>query len=74
MLENVNYDLIQAIAEDSKTIYRIGAYLKDSTECKHCQDIWKEIKQKREQEMNLLINELKKHMQTGHPHEEQASA
>ncbi len=74
MLKNVNYDLIDVIAEDSKTVFRIGTYLKDSAECKHCQDIWKKIKDNREQEMKWLMNELKNHMQSGmHAHEEKAA-
>ena len=35
----VYYFLIQAIAEESKTIYGIGAYLKESARRRHCRDV-----------------------------------
>lgn len=73
MLKNVNYDLIQVIAEDSKTIYRIGTYMKDSADCQPCQEIWQKIKDNREKEMEWLMDQLKEHITEAHPHEEKAA-
>ncbi len=74
MLKNVNYDFIEMIAEDSKTLARIKTYLKDSADCKPCQDIWHKIKDNREKEMEMLMSQLKSHMESGvSPHEEKAA-
>jgi hypothetical protein len=64
MLKDITYDLIELIAEDSKTLARIDTYVKDSAGCKPCKDIWKKIQDNREQEMSMLMSQLKQHIES----------
>ncbi len=75
MLNDANYDIITMIAEDSQTLHRIDKYMKDSSDCKPCQDIWKKVKDNREKELAMLMDQLKKHIQAGaSPHEKRVAA
>ncbi len=74
MLKDVNYDIIQMIAENSKALSRIDTYKKDSSDCNPCQNIWNKIRDNREQELDMLMNQLKQHVESGAHSREQRAA
>lgn len=65
MLNNCHYNLMEAITVISKSLYRYDTYMKDSSDCKPCQEIWTKIKNNREEELKMLIKELKSQMEKG---------
>lgn len=75
MLKNVNYNIIEMISENSQTLHRIETYMKDSSDCRPCQEIWKKVRENREQELSMLMDQLKKQFDSGmSPQEERAAA
>lgn len=65
MLKNINYNIIETISIISKSLYRYDAYIKDAADCKSCQDLWKKFKEQREEELKMLMKELKAHIDAG---------
>lgn len=63
MLKDRDYDLMQAIAIKSKGLQRYDTFLKDSSNCPGCQGVWQRLKQQDEQQVGLLVDELKKHVE-----------
>ena len=67
MLENVNYNLMETITIISRSLHRYETYAKDASEsdCRSCREIWRKIAERRETELEMLLSELKAHMETG---------
>lgn len=67
MLDNVNYDLMETITIISKSLYRYEAYAQDAkqADCRSCQEIWRKIAEHRQQELELLLTELREHINQG---------
>lgn len=63
MLKNKDYNIIEMIAEDSKTLHRVDTYVADSKECGPCQEVWKKIRDNREQELADLMSLLREHVE-----------
>ncbi|GIW65390.1 MAG: hypothetical protein KatS3mg093_369 [Candidatus Parcubacteria bacterium] len=61
-MQNHIYNLFSQLVQDRRSIYRIQKfYLKDSRNCKKCQDFWKKVLKEKETEVNELINLIKNH-------------
>jgi len=67
VLENVNYNLLETITIISRSLYRYETYAKDASEsdCGSCREIWRKIAATRESELEMLLRELKAHLETG---------
>jgi hypothetical protein len=65
MLENINYNLVQTIAIISQSLYRYDTYTQDAAGCPSCQEMWRKFKEQRENELSMLLKELKAHIQAG---------
>ncbi|MCK5504311.1 MAG: hypothetical protein KAJ10_04080 [Thermodesulfovibrionia bacterium] len=65
MLKNINYNLFETISIISRSLYRYDTYIKDAAGCPACQDLWSKFKKQREQEMSMLLKELKAHIDAG---------
>lgn len=65
MLNNCQYNLMEAITIISKSLYRYDTYMKDSADCKPCQEIWTKIKDNREHELQMLVRELESQVKSG---------
>lgn len=65
MLRNVHYDMVQEIAELSKSISRLDTYMEDSKECGDCQQLWRELKKRQEEELQMVFKEFEKHVKEG---------
>ncbi len=65
MINNCNYDLIETISIISKSLSRYDTYMKDCSEHESCKRIWSKIKKNREEELKMLLDELKSVVQKG---------
>ncbi len=59
MLTNHQYNLTETISVISKSLHRYDTYIKDAGDCKPCKEVWRKIRDNREKELSMLINELK---------------
>jgi len=69
MLQDIDYDLMETITIISKSLYRYDAYMQDADNCKceNCVKIWKQFRENREKELEVLLKELKNHTFTWAP-------
>lgn len=65
MVHNCNYDLIETISIISKSLARYDTYMKDCEGRPSCQNIWSKMKDHREKELDMLVNELNSVAQQG---------
>ena len=65
MLSNEVFDLITAIQNKSEAIAVYDTYLKDSKGCSECANIWRQMKQRDEEDLSRLSAELEKHARLG---------
>lgn len=76
MLKDINFDLFNQVAEISKFLDRYDTYMQDSADCRSCQDVWKKMKEHREEELSMLLGAVKETINAGniHPHEAHQSS
>ena len=67
MLENLNYNLMETITIISRSLHRYEDYAKDASDsdCRSCKEIWRKIAERRETELEMLLRELKAHVDGG---------
>ncbi len=65
MLNNINYDMVEEIAELSKSIARMDTYIKDSRSCSECTQLWNDMKKRQESELQMVYSEFEKHVRKG---------
>jgi len=65
MLKNINYNIMENITILSKSLYRYDTYIKDSLECDSCRELWVAFRKQREKELQMLLKELKSHIDEG---------
>jgi len=65
MLKNINYNIMETITILSKSLYRYDTYIKDARECESCRELWAAFRKEREKELQMLLKELKNHMDEG---------
>jgi hypothetical protein len=73
MLDNATYNLMETAAHISKGLHRYETFKKDASGCKECQGIWDEMKRADEQQLDRIVNHLKKHFAQGAETEERAA-
>jgi hypothetical protein len=64
MLDNATYNLMETATVISKGLHRYGTFQSDAKNCQHCQQIWNEMKQADEKQLEKIIGHLRQHMQT----------
>lgn len=74
MVTDCNYDLIETISVISKSLHRYDTYMKDCQGQESCQKLWKRIRDNRQQELRMLIDELNSIVQKGALSEQRAAA
>ena len=62
MLKDFNHDLVKQLSEDSSSLYRYDAYLKNAAGCAECQALWRKMKETDEERVRLLTEEIKRHI------------
>lgn len=65
MIHDCNYDLIETISVISKSLARYDTYMKDCKGHDSCQKLWSKIRHNREQELQMLLDELKSVVEKG---------
>jgi len=65
MLKNHNHDLVQQLSETSDSIWRMDMYLKSAEGCGSCVKIWKQLKKDYEKHIELLREEIGRHVKEG---------
>jgi hypothetical protein len=67
MLENHDYNLMESITVISRSIYRYDTYMKDldKVKCETCRKLWHEFHQQRQKELDMLLKELRNHVECG---------
>ena len=65
MLKNVSYNLLETITIVSKSLYRYETYLHDAENSKSSRELWTSIRRRREQELEMLLKELKNQIDSG---------
>jgi len=63
MLDNHIYDLVNQLAQEHKSLWRIKRmYKEDSRECKDCLDFWESLEKEKEKEIEELKALIKTHL------------
>ena len=65
MLKNINYNILETITLISKSLYRYDTYIKDARECDSCRELWVAFRKQREKELEMLLKEMKSHIDEG---------
>ncbi|OPY60701.1 MAG: hypothetical protein A4E57_04386 [Syntrophorhabdaceae bacterium PtaU1.Bin034] len=65
MLKNLHYDMVEEIAELSKSLSRMDRYIKDSKGCTDCERLWNDLKKRQQEELNMVYSEFEKHVKQG---------
>jgi hypothetical protein len=63
MLTNATYDLMETATVISKGLHRYGTFQSDAKNCQHCQQIWNEMKQADEKQLEKIVSHLRQHME-----------
>ena len=64
MLENHNFDLVHALSKKNSALYRYKEhYLKNSSGCEFCQNLWKTLEADDNKHVEMLVAEIKRHME-----------
>jgi len=62
MLENHLYNLVEQLAHENKSLWRIkNNYQKDAGDCHDCAAFWKDLEQDKEKHVRDLMALIKKH-------------
>lgn len=67
MLDNHDYNLLETITIIARGIYRYDTYMKDldKVKCESCRKIWTKFREQREKELDILLEELRAHVEGG---------
>jgi hypothetical protein len=65
MLKNVHYDMVEEIANISRSLSRLDTYIKDSKGCGDCEKLWRDLKKRQEEELSMVYKEFEKHVKQG---------
>lgn len=62
MLSNTAYNLMETASVISKGLYRYDQFVKDARDCEHCQQLWRTMKQRDEEQLGQLVPHLQHHL------------
>lgn len=67
MLDNSNYNLMEEITQLSQSLARYDTYMHDAEQsgCSQCQSLWKDLRQRHEQDLDRLVQHLGEHFEHG---------
>ncbi len=65
MGRDINDNIIEMMKTISESLGKCAAYLNDAENCDSCKMLWVKIRQQREREMAMLLEEVKKHIDAG---------
>ena len=65
-MKDHNHDLIDALAHKNDSVWRYqNYYLRSSQGCEHCESLWKTLQTEDERHVDMLRQEIKRHMDEG---------
>jgi hypothetical protein len=62
MLSNSSYNLMETASVISKGLHRYPQFQQDAKDCQHCQQVWNELKQAEERQLERLVSHLRQHL------------
>ncbi len=65
MATDINVNIIEMMKNISENLNRCAAYMNESDNCDSCKILWAKFKQQREKEIAMLLEEVKKHIDSG---------
>lgn len=67
MMKNLNYDLVNTLAQKLSARWRYEKYAKDAKEegCESCSVLWDQMKSREDEMIDMLKKEIKKHCDEG---------
>jgi len=69
MLKNTEYNLMEEITKLSQALYRYDAYIQDARDeqagCPECTEVWMRMKERHEEDLGTLLQQLRHHTDTG---------
>lgn len=64
MFDNHTYNLIEQLAQEHKSLWRIkNMYKNDASSCRQCRDFWEKLERDKEAHIEELKNLLKDHLE-----------
>lgn len=67
MLSNAAYNLMESATVISKGLHRYPQFQQDAKDCQHCQQIWTELKQADERQLERLVSHMRQHLERESP-------
>lgn len=65
-VSNLHHNLIQQLSELMDSVWRYeNFYKKDAAQCSDCQALWEKLQKRHEEDIDLLKEELAKHLRAG---------
>lgn len=64
-IRNVNHNLVHSLATKADSVWRYDRYIQDASGCSHCQRLWQQIQQDDMRHIQLLRDEIARHVQQG---------
>jgi hypothetical protein len=62
MLTNSTYNLMETASVISKGLHRYPTFEKDAHDCQQCTQVWNEMKQADQRQLDRIVNHLKQHL------------
>ncbi len=62
MLDNTTYNLMETATVISKGLHRYETFIKDAQGCQPCTQLWNEMKQADERQLERIVSHLREHM------------
>ena len=62
MLSNATYNLMETATVISKGLHRYDTFHADAKGCQHCQQIWNEMKQTDERQLERVVSHMRQHL------------
>lgn len=66
VMSDLHHNLIQQLSELMDSVWRYDKYYKeDASACPDCQTLWEKLKKRHEEDIEMLKEELGKHVKAG---------
>jgi hypothetical protein len=63
MLKNHTYNLMETASVISKGLHRYDQFARDAKDCRECQQLWQTMKRHDEEQLNQVVDHLKRHFE-----------
>ncbi|HEV8309177.1 MAG TPA: hypothetical protein VGW35_16075 [Methylomirabilota bacterium] len=63
MLKDATYNLMETASVISKGLHRYDTFQKDAKDCQHCQQLWNQMKQADEDQLQRIVRHMAQHLE-----------